>query len=77
MKEVQSEQGDEVSSRRNRAISSAVFTSLASKLGTVILQLVSIPIAIHVLGEKSYGLYSTIALSIGTLILFQIGITSC
>jgi len=60
--------------RRNRSISSAVATSLASKVGTVILQFVSIPIAYHKLGEEDFGLYSTIAVSISTLILFQIGI---
>lgn len=61
------------SNRRNRAISSAVITSLASKVGTVILQFVSIPIAYRVLGDD-YNLYATIAVSIGTIILFQVGI---
>jgi O-antigen/teichoic acid export membrane protein len=62
------------STRRNRAITSAVLTSLASKVGTVLLQFVSIPIAYRVLGETTFGIYSTIAISIGTVILFQIGI---
>lgn len=65
---------DQDSNRRNRSITSAVLTSLASKLGTVILQFVSIPIAYRELGEESFGLYATIAVSIGTIILFQIGI---
>ncbi|MEM9079607.1 MAG: oligosaccharide flippase family protein [Verrucomicrobiota bacterium] len=62
------------SSRRNRAISHAVLTSLASKVGTLILQFVSIPIAYRTLGPESFGLYSTIAVGVSTLILFQIGI---
>lgn len=74
MKEAQPEQGDNQTHRRNRAITSAVFTSLASKVGTVILQFVSIPIAYRALGEEMFGLYATIAVSIGTIILFQIGI---
>lgn len=74
MDEDQTEQGDEGTLRRNRAITSAIFTSLASKIGTVVLQFVSIPIAYRALGEESFGLYATIAVSIGTIILFQIGI---
>lgn len=74
MKKLPIEEGDQSSRRRNRAISSAVFTSLASKIGTVVLQFVSIPIAYRALGEEAFGLYATIAVSIGTVILFQIGI---
>lgn len=74
MKDSQQDSGEESSHRRNRAITSAVFTSLASKVGTVVLQLVSFPIARRVLGDEMFGLYATIALSIGTIILFQIGI---
>lgn len=74
MSEDPTDQGGEMTNRRNRAITSAVFTSLASKVGTVILQFVSIPIAYRALGEEMFGLYATIAVSIGTLILFQIGI---
>lgn len=74
MSEASPNSGDDGSHRRNRAISSAVFTSLASKIGTVVLQFVSIPIAYRALGETDFGLYATIAVSIGTIILFQIGI---
>lgn len=74
MKDIPPEEPLQGSERRNRAITSAVFTSLASKVGTVILQFVSIPIAYRVLGEETFGLYSTIVVSIGTIILFQIGI---
>ena len=74
MNEAKPEHGDESSRRRNRSISSAVATSIASKIGTVLLQFASIPIAIRALGELDYGLYVTIANSIGVFILFQIGV---
>ena len=74
MSEAPPNSSDQNSHHRNRAITSAVVTSLASKLGTVLLQLVSIPIAIRVLGKEDFGLYATIAVSIGTIVLFQIGI---
>ena len=74
MNEANPEHGDEDSHRRNRSISSAVLTSVGSKVGTILLQFASIPIAIRTLGELDYGLYITIANSIGTLILFQIGV---
>ncbi|MDP0489988.1 MAG: lipopolysaccharide biosynthesis protein [Verrucomicrobiota bacterium JB023] len=67
-------QSKEDSSRRNRSIKSAVFTSLASKLGTVLLQFVSIPIAYQKLGPETFGLYATISIAIGTVIVFQLGI---
>ncbi|WP_411846847.1 lipopolysaccharide biosynthesis protein [Roseibacillus persicicus] len=74
MNETNPEQNEAGSQRRNRAITSAIATSLASKIGTVVLQFVSIPIAYRTLGEETFGLYATIAVSIGTVILFQIGI---
>lgn len=60
--------------RRNRAIRSAVATSLASKLGTALLQLVSVPIAYRVLGAQEFGLYATVAMSIGFVVLLQFGV---
>lgn len=74
MNEVPPDQSDHSAQKRNRAITSAVFTSLASKIGTVILQFISIPIAYRVLESENFGLYATITGSIGTLVLFQIGI---
>lgn len=62
------------SSRRNRSISLAVLTSLASKFGTLFLQFFSIPLAYKTLGEEQFGLYATIAVSVGTLILCEFGI---
>lgn len=64
----------EGSVRRNRAIKSAVLTSLASKLGTALLQLVSVPIAYRVLGGEQFGLYSTVAMTIGMVVLLQFGV---
>jgi O-antigen/teichoic acid export membrane protein len=71
----QSKQDRELhSERRGRAIKSAVFTSLASKAGTALLQLVSIPIAYRVLGAEAFGLYATVAMAIGIVILLQFGV---
>jgi O-antigen/teichoic acid export membrane protein len=60
--------------RRNRSIRLAVLTSLLSKGGMAMLQLVSIPIAIRVLGLEAFGLYATVAMGITIVALFQIGI---
>lgn len=65
---------NESSNKRNRSISLAVVTSLASKFGTLFLQFVSIPLAYRTLGEEQFGLYATIAVSVGTLILCEFGI---
>ena len=60
--------------RRNRAIQGAVASSLASKVGTALLRLVSIPIAYRVLGGETFGIYATVTLAIGTVVLMQCGI---
>ena len=60
--------------RRNRAIRRAVFTSVLSKAGGALLQLVSIPIAIRVLGLEMFGIYSTVTIAIALIILLQIGV---
>ena len=60
--------------RRNRSIRRAVITSLASKAGTALLQLVSIPIAIRVLGREEFGLYASISMVITMVILLEIGV---
>ncbi|MEM8953989.1 MAG: oligosaccharide flippase family protein [Verrucomicrobiota bacterium] len=60
--------------RRNHAIRWAVITSLMSKAGTALLQLISIPIAIRVLGLEMFGIYSTIAMGILIVMLLQIGV---
>lgn len=60
--------------RRNRSIRAAILTSFLSKGGTALLQLVSIPIAVRVLGRAEFGLYTSVNLILSTILLFQIGI---
>ncbi|MES2660589.1 MAG: lipopolysaccharide biosynthesis protein [Verrucomicrobiota bacterium] len=60
--------------RRNRSIRLAVGTSFISKLSTILLQLVSIPIAIHVLGRVEFGIYTTVNLTLSTMVLLEVGI---
>jgi O-antigen/teichoic acid export membrane protein len=49
-------------SERDNTIFWAVITSLASKMGTLLLRVISIPIAIRVLGVEEFGVYSTITI---------------
>ncbi len=60
--------------RRDRSIRLAIATSLMSKGGTAILQLVSIPIAIRVLTFEVYSIYATVAIAIAIVGLFQVGV---
>lgn len=62
------------SSRRNRSIRLAVITSFVSKAGTILLQAISIPIAIRVLGKAEFGLFTTVNLTLSTLSLLEVGI---
>ena len=62
------------SEKRNRSIRGAVFTSILSKLGTLILRLVSIPVAIDVLGMKLFGVYATILILVQMADMLHIGI---
>lgn len=64
----------ERSFRRDRSIRLAVATSLVSKLGTVLLQLLSIPLAVRVLGREEFGLYTMVNLALGTVSLLEIGV---
>ncbi len=59
---------------RNRSIRLAVITSIISKFGAVILRLVSIPVAIHLLGMDKFGVYATITMVVGLIDMFHIGI---
>jgi O-antigen/teichoic acid export membrane protein len=61
-------------SRRNRSIRLAVITSFLSKAGTVLLQLLSIPIAVRVLGRDEFGLYATVNFTLGTISMLQVGV---
>ena len=60
--------------RRDRSIRAAILTSFLSKGGTALLQLVSIPVAVRVLGRAEFGLYTSVNLVLSTVLLFQIGI---
>ena len=60
--------------RRSRSIRLAVITSFLSKAGTVLLQLLSIPIAVRVLGREEFGLYTTVNLTLSAVALLQVGV---
>jgi O-antigen/teichoic acid export membrane protein len=64
----------ENSVRRDRSIRLAVVTSLVSKVGSVLLQLVSIPLAVRVLGREEFGLFTMVNLTLGTVSLLEIGV---
>jgi O-antigen/teichoic acid export membrane protein len=64
----------EHSARRDRSIRLAVVTSLVSKAGTILLQLISIPIAVRVLGREEFGLFTLVNLTLGTVSLLEIGV---
>jgi O-antigen/teichoic acid export membrane protein len=62
------------SDSRNRAIRLAVLTSILSKFGTMLLRLISIPIAIRVLGMEEFGVYATITMVVGMIDMMHVGI---
>lgn len=64
----------EITQRRNRSIGLAVATSFVSKAGTILLQLLSIPLAVRVLGREEFGLYTTVNLTLATISLLQVGV---
>lgn len=64
----------ETTSRRNRSIRLAVATSFVSKAGTILLQVISIPIAVRVLGRAEFGLYTTVNLALATISLLEVGV---
>ena len=61
-------------SSRGKAIRSAVLTSLLSKGGNVLLQLVAMPIAYRELGKEEFGVFGIAASLLGIIHLMQIGI---
>ncbi|MFT3990475.1 MAG: oligosaccharide flippase family protein [Luteolibacter sp.] len=73
LKSVDSSSGKDAA-RRDRSIRLAVLTSFLSKAGTILLQLVSIPIAVRVLGREEFGLYTTVNLTLTTVSILQIGV---
>ena len=64
----------ETTARRERSIRLAVLTSFVSKAGTILLQLLSIPLAVRVLGREEFGLYTTVNLTLATISLLQVGV---
>lgn len=60
--------------QRSRSIRLAVVTSFVSKAGTILLQLLSIPIAVRVLGRDEFGLYTTVNLTLSLVSLLQVGV---
>ena len=49
-------------------------TSVASKLGNVLLQLLAMPLAIRVLGREEFGLYATVSSTLAVIQALEIGI---
>lgn len=64
----------DLTAQRDRSIRLAVITSLVSKLGTIVLRLVSIPIAIRVLGIDQFGVYAAITMAVGLIDMLHVGI---
>ncbi len=63
-----------ISATRDRSLRLAVATSLISKIGTIVLRLVSIPIAVHLLGMEMFGVYTAITMAVGMIDMLHIGI---
>ncbi len=63
-----------VKSSRGIAIRSAVLTSLLSKGGNVLLQLIAMPLAYRELGKEEFGVFGIAASLLGIIHLMQIGI---
>ena len=59
---------------RNRTIQLAVLTSILSKVGTVLLRLISIPLAIRVLGMEEFGVYVTITMIVSLIDTMHVGL---
>lgn len=59
---------------RDRSLRLAVATSLVSKVGTIVLRLVSIPVAVHLLGMEMFGVYTAITMAVGMIDMLHIGI---
>lgn len=64
----------EAHTRRGRALKLAAITSVGSKLGSVILQLIAVPVAIGVLGKEQYGIYATVLVFYAFLQLAECGL---
>lgn len=62
------------SARRDRSIRLAVATSFLSKAGTALFQLLSIPVAVRVLGREEFGIYTAVNITLATVALLQVGV---
>ena len=62
------------SARRDRSIRLAVVTSFLSKAGTILFQLLAVPVAMSVLGREGYGVYASVGIALSTVIMLEIGI---
>lgn len=62
------------SARRDRSIRLAVVTSFLSKAGTLLFQLLAIPVAMRVLGRENFGVYATVGITLSIVIMLEIGI---
>ena len=62
------------SARRDRSIRLAVVTSFLSKAGTLLFQLIAIPVAMRVLGREDFGVYATVGIALSIVILLEIGV---
>lgn len=60
--------------RRDSSIRRAVLSSLLSKGGTVLLQLVALPLALRVMGRAEFGIFGTVSTALSTVQLLEIGI---
>ncbi|MDF1739674.1 MAG: lipopolysaccharide biosynthesis protein [Verrucomicrobiales bacterium] len=58
---------------RGNTIKFAVYTAIASKASSSILQLIALPLAARVLGREEFGIYSTVSLTIYMLTMLQFG----
>lgn len=68
------EAADAHSARRDRSIRLAVVTSFLSKAGTLLFQLLAIPVAMRVLGREDFGVYATVGITLSIVIMLEIGI---
>lgn len=62
------------SARRNRSIKLAVVTSFLSKAGTLLFQLLAIPVAMRFLGRENFGVYATVSITLSTVIMLEVGV---
>lgn len=67
-------ESDQKAQHRNKSIKSAIVTALMSKVGTMLLRLISIPIAINVLSKDLYGVYATVLIVVQMMDVLHIGI---